>query len=70
MISKQRQLAAPPALLDNSSPEAADNFRSVLIIAYEQALEEGIAPGAAIGIVLDWLTLELKRCSRPSHDSR
>jgi hypothetical protein len=67
MMHEHGQLTAP--LLDGSSAGAADTFRSVLIIAYEQALEEGVSPSAAIGIALDWISIELKRCVRPSHAS-
>jgi hypothetical protein len=56
----------PAPLLDGSSAGAADTFKSVLIIAYEQALEEGVSPTAAIGIALDWISIELKRCVRPN----
>ena len=60
MMHEHGQLSAP--LLDDASAGAADHFKSVLIIAYEQALEEGISPSAAIGIALDWLAIEMKRC--------
>ena len=56
------ELTVPRTLSEDDSPEAADCFKSVLIIAYEQALEEGMSTSAAIGIVLDWVSLELKRC--------
>ncbi len=71
MIGHNQRLA-PAALFEglkreDASPKAADDFKSVLIIAYEQALEEGISPGAAIEIVLDWLSLEFKRCTQLCH---
>jgi hypothetical protein len=62
MMLEHGELAVPQTLYEDDSAEAADSFKSVLIIAYEQALEEGISPSAAIGIVLDWVSLELKRC--------
>jgi len=44
-------------------PEAIDDFKSILIIAYEQALEEGINPVAALTAVLEWASLEIRRCT-------
>lgn len=66
MMHEHGQMPAPLALLDDASTGAADTFRSVLIIAYEQAVEEGISPSAAIGIALDWISVELKRAVRLS----
>jgi hypothetical protein len=68
MIYEHGQLAAP--LLDGATTPAADTFKSVLIIAYEQAIEEGISPGAAIGIALDWISVELKRSMRLNLSAR
>jgi hypothetical protein len=64
MLFEYGELAVPLTLSEDSSPKAVDDFKSVLIIAYEQALEEGMSPGAAIGIVLDWVSLELRRCTQ------
>jgi hypothetical protein len=47
---------------EDFSSEAVDKFKSALIIAYEQALESGISPGRALGAMLDWVSLEVKRC--------
>lgn len=60
------QRLAPQALFEGCrqesvSPKAAEDFMSVLIIAYEQALEEGVSPGAALAAVLDWVVIEFKR---------
>jgi hypothetical protein len=63
MIVEHEQLAVP-TLCDGVSSKATDDFQSVLIIAYEQALEEGMSPSAAIGIVFDWVSSELKRCAQ------
>ena len=40
---------------DNTS-KAIDNFESALIAAYERALESGLAPGAALAAMLDWIS--------------
>ena len=68
MILEHGELAVPLPLCEDTSPKAADDFKSVLIIAYEQAIEEGMSPGAAIGIVLDWISLEMKRCTQLCFD--
>jgi hypothetical protein len=68
MIFEHGELAVPLTLCEGASRKAADDFKSVLIIAYEQALEEGMSPSAAIGIVVDWVSLELKRCTQPCLD--
>ncbi|MGO9483480.1 MAG: hypothetical protein ACLPX9_02685 [Rhodomicrobium sp.] len=49
---------------DNISAEAIDEFKSALIVAYEQALQDGINPGFALGTMLDWVSLEVKRYTR------
>ncbi len=46
----------------NASPAVIDEFKSALIVAYEQALESGISPAYALGAILDWASLEFKRC--------
>ncbi len=43
------------------SVEAVDEFKSALIVAYEQALQNGVSPGFALGTMLDWVSLEVKR---------
>jgi hypothetical protein len=66
MIEQDRRLA-PRALFDgientDDRPETRDEFLSVVMIAYEQALEEGISPAGALAAILDWVSLELQRC--------
>jgi hypothetical protein len=46
---------------EDDSAEAADEFKSALIVAYEQALQSGISPGHALGTMLDWVSLEVRR---------
>ncbi len=60
------QRLAPLTLFDglkkeDASLEAIDEFKSALIIAYEQALKGGLTPSAALAAMLDWLSLEFKR---------
>jgi len=50
---------------DNTS-KAIDNFESALIAAYERALESGLAPGAALAAMLDWISSEFARGSLSS----
>ena len=55
-----------PDLFDDSqecdaSKEALEEFRSAVIVAYEQALEEGISANAAFSAMLDLMAAELKR---------
>ena len=68
----RNQRIVPAALFEgfkkkDNTPEAIDEFRSALIIAYEQAIEDGISPNAALAAALDWLSLELKRCAGVDH---
>jgi hypothetical protein len=49
---------------ESSSNAAIDEFRSALIVAYEQALENGVGPGSALGAMLDWVSLEIGRYAR------
>jgi hypothetical protein len=56
-----------PAFFDDfqecdASSEALDEFKSAIIIAYEQALEGGMSSSAAFAAVLDLLSAEFKRC--------
>ncbi len=46
------------------SAEAVDDFKSALIVAYEQALQNGISPGYALATMLDWVSLEVRRYTR------
>jgi hypothetical protein len=47
-------------------PEATDEFNSALIIAYEQALESGLTPSAALAVMVEWISLEFKRIELPA----
>jgi hypothetical protein len=58
----------PPALFEgfckpDQSSEALDGFRSALIVAYEQALEDGISSSMALAAMLDLAAVELRRCN-------
>ena len=71
MIKQDRRLA-PRALFDGfehmeKTPGTADEFLSVVMIAYDQALEEGISPASALAAVLDWVSMELGRCVDRRH---
>jgi hypothetical protein len=60
------QQPAPQALFegfnrDEQSSGALDNFKSALIIAYEQALDDGLSSSAALAAMLDMASTELKR---------
>ncbi len=46
---------------EDISAEAVDEFKSALIVAYEQALQNGISPGSALGAILDWTSSEVRR---------
>jgi hypothetical protein len=65
MLGHNRQ-SVPLALFEDfkredTADEAADDFKSALIVAYERALESGISPGHALGAMLDWVSLEVRR---------
>jgi hypothetical protein len=65
MLGHNRQ-PAPLALFEGFEredlmPEAVDDFKSALIVAYEQALESGVSPCHALGTMLDWVSLEVRR---------
>jgi hypothetical protein len=47
---------------EDASQDAIDEFRNILIIAYERVLEEGINPICAITAVLEWASAEFERC--------
>jgi hypothetical protein len=51
---------------EDTSAIPMDNFKSSLIVAYEQALENGLSPGSALWAMLDWVTAEFKRCAPPA----
>jgi hypothetical protein len=68
MLGHNRHLV-PQALFEgfereNTSAEAIDEFKSALIVVYEQALENGMSPGSVLGTMLDWAALEVKRYTR------
>jgi hypothetical protein len=72
MMFGHNQRLAPQSLFEGckqecASPKAVDDFKSVLIIAYEQALEEGISPSTALAAVLDWVVIEFKRSAGLHH---
>jgi hypothetical protein len=72
MLGHNRQ-SVPLALFEgfekeHISAEAVDEFKSSLIVAYEQALQNGIAPGFALGAMLDWVSLEVRRYTRLCRD--
>lgn len=48
---------------EDACSEAMDELRSALIVAYEQALESGVCPSAALAAILDWMLPEFKRSS-------
>jgi hypothetical protein len=70
MLGHNRRLV-PQTLFEgfeeNTSAEAIDEFKSALIVAYEQALENGMSPGSLLGTMLDWAALEVKRYTRLGH---
>jgi hypothetical protein len=73
MLGHNRQ-PVPLALFEgfereDFSPEAVDEFKSALIVAYEQALESGISPGHALGAMLDWVSMEVRRYAAFCPDS-
>ncbi len=58
-----------PALFENfergeDCPEVLNEFKSLLIVAYERAIEDGISSGAALTAMLDLVAAELKRFIR------
>ena len=66
MLGRNEQ-AVPAALfqgfkIGKCSPEAIDEFKSILITAYEQVLQKGVSPGCALGAMLDMASIEFKRC--------
>jgi hypothetical protein len=50
-------------LCSGADSKIADDFEAALVTAYERALEEGMRPDSAIGIVLNWLSVEFLRCT-------
>ena len=69
---ERNQTIVPGKLFDelgnkDGAPEAIDELKSSVIVAYEHALELGISPSAAIGAVLDLLSLEFQRYAGVYH---
>jgi hypothetical protein len=65
---KEKNRPLPLALFedfeqDDAGPEPVDGFRTQLIVAYEHALEEGVNPIAALSVMLDWASQEMRRYS-------
>jgi hypothetical protein len=65
-MSGRSQQLIPLALLEGlrkegASSEAIDEFGSALIIAYEQALDSGLTPSAALAAMLDWVLSEFQK---------
>jgi hypothetical protein len=68
MSSHDRRIV-PSALFDEckrdeTSTEALDEFKSALIVAYEQALEDGMSSGTALAAMIDVMSMEIKRCTK------
>ncbi len=73
MLARDHRLVALALLgtfrKEDTSPAVIDDFKSALIVAYEQALENGVSPSYALWAILDWVSLEFKRCADlPSAD--
>jgi hypothetical protein len=68
MFGDDRQFASPALFedckRDEASSEALDQFKSALIVAYEQALEDGMSSGTALAAMIDVMSIELKRCTK------
>jgi hypothetical protein len=63
MIVEHTRLEARLMLCSGADSKVADNFEAALVTAYEQALGEGMRPDSALGIVLNWLSVEFMRCT-------
>jgi hypothetical protein len=63
MIVEHTRLESRLVLCSGADSKVADDFEAALVIAYERAMEEGMRPDSAIGIVLNWLTVEFMRCT-------
>jgi hypothetical protein len=42
-----------------------EEFQSALILAYENALEQGISPSAALAVILELTSSEIRRLITP-----
>ncbi len=47
-------------------PSKSDAFRSALIVCFEEAIERGLSPHAAIAAVLEWAADECARLNESS----
>ena len=50
--------------VEETSAAQLDDFKSSLIVAYEQALDNGLSPGNALWAILDWVSAEFARCAQ------
>ena len=55
------QVSAAQAPLPLALERSADDLKSLLIVAFETAIEEGLPPQKALSIVLDWVADECAR---------
>ncbi len=66
MFCHDKRLASPDSFDRfqecDASSEALDEFKSAIIIAFEQALDDGISSSVAFSAVLDFLAAKFKRC--------
>jgi len=51
---------------ENASSELLEKFQSELIVAYEEALERGLAPVPALVAMLDFVSIEVERTTKAS----
>jgi hypothetical protein len=68
MFSHDRRFV-PSALFDDykrdeTSTEALDEFKSALIVAYEQALEDRMSSGTALAAMIDVMSMGIKPCTK------
>ncbi len=50
-----------PSTPSKELPGKSDAFRSALIACFEEAIERGLSPNAAIAVVLEWAADECAR---------
>ena len=66
MLCHDKRLVYPNLFNDSKGydgePEALNKFKGVLIVAYEQALDDGLSSDAIFSAMLDLVSAELKRC--------
>jgi hypothetical protein len=67
MFCNDRRLVSPASFedleADSASHAALDDFKSAVIVAYEQAIEDGISSSVILTAMLDLAAVELKRCA-------